>query len=109
MDPYADFVARQPVDGPRIVGKHPALGLGYGEQPEILQESPPCQLFASRRIVVPSRRQRHRSRIITALSVLLALALLGAGMALQHRWDAQCERADPGTRWDGDLWACVSK
>lgn len=52
------------------------------------------------------------TRIKIGLSGLLAIAILsalGGGISLQHQWDAECNAAHPGTRWNGDLWMCVEK
>ena len=53
------------------------------------------------------RTHRYLPRIVVAY-VLFAF-LLVAGLGLQWRWDAQCDRLHPGTRWDGEIWACSAR
>lgn len=53
---------------------------------------------------VAAERRALRFRIWS--SVALGVAVLLLGLFLQSRWDAQCAAEQPGTRWNGDLWAC---
>jgi hypothetical protein len=50
--------------------------------------------------------ERRALRFRIWSSVALGVAVLLLGLFLQSRWDAQCAAEQPGTRWNGDLWAC---
>lgn len=50
--------------------------------------------------------ERRALRFHIWSSVALGVAVLLLGLFLQSRWDAQCAAEQPGTRWNGDLWAC---